>query len=286
MKRYMNILGTAWLAALLLTACTPDKYDSVEASGLPVAANYADHISITIDPEERYAYLHFSSAVGVTPVWLIDGTTYSSEFTVKKFYDHAGTHNVELRVKNANGISADAVSRSFDMVIAEPKWVPIDGDGNLWNAANKSYGWRYLDDDMSTSRPNPVVTEGERSYTFTLPEATSYRDQCMMTFGNTNLTVEDENQEYDFIAVIESSVAFTAGVKLYDRTDANNYLFDENVDLKVGTTRFFVRQVTAMSPIAGGSGRNAKRLALRFYFGTNPDNTDITIRDIIFQKHQ
>lgn len=286
MKRYMNILGTAWLAALLLTACTPDKYDSVEAGGLPVAANYADHISITIDPEERYAYLHFSSAVGVTPVWLIDGTTYSSEFTVKKFYDHAGTHNVELRVKNANGISADAVSRSFDMVIAEPKWVPIDGDGNLWNAANKSYGWSYLDDDMSTSRPNPVVIEGERSYTFTLPEATSYRDQCMMTFGNTNLTVEDENQEYDFIAVIESSVAFTAGVKLYDRTDVNNYLFDENVDLKAGTTRFFVRQVTAMSPIVGGSGRKAQRLALRFYFGTNPDNTDITIRDIIFQKHQ
>ena len=273
-------------AALLLTVgCTPDSYDSPSADGLPVAANYANNVSITVDPQERYAYLRFSAAPGITPVWLVDGTIYSSDFTFKKFYDHAGTHTVEFRVKNANGISADAVTRQFDMVIAEPQWVDVDGADNLWNVSTPTYSWRYLDDDMSTARTAPAVTQSGRAYTFTLPQATTFRQQAMVTFA-TQMTIEDETQEYDMIALIESSESFTAGVKAFDRTDANNYLFDETVDLKAGeTTRFFVRQATATSPISGGSGRTAKRVSLRFDFGTNPANTTITIKDIIFQKH-
>lgn len=285
MKQYLNKIGMACLAALLLAACSPDSYDGPNADGLPVAADYADNISITIDSEARYAYLHFNAAGEVTPVWLIDGTTYSSDFTYKKFYDHAGKHTVEFRVKNANGISSDAVTRQFDMVIAEPKWVAIDAEDNLWNGAAATTSWRYLDDDMATSRTAPAISTSGRSYTFTLPEATTFRQQAMLTL-QTALTIEDVSQEYDIIALIESSESFTAAVKLFDRTDANNYFFDETVDLEAGkTTRFFVRQTTVPSPITGGSGRTAKRVSLRFDFGTNPANTTITIKDIIFQKH-
>lgn len=291
MKKYLNIMGVAWLAALLLSACSPEKYDSPNANGLPVAANYANNIQITIDPEERYAYLHFNSAADVTPVWLIDGSTYSSDFTVKKFYNHAGTHTVEFRVKNANGISRDAVTRQFDMVIAEPQWVALDSPDNLWNAANARTTWRYLNDDMSTRRTDPTMTVSGRSYTFTLPQATVNRQQAMLTF-DTDLTIEDVAQEYDIIAVMESTTTFTAKAKVYDRTDANNYLLEEDIDLKAGeTTRFFVRQSSLVNqnsnavPITGGSGRTAKRVAVRFDFGTNPDNTTITIKDIILQKH-
>lgn len=291
MKKYLNIIGMAWLTALLFTACSPEKYESPNAAALPVAANYADNISISIDSENRYAYLHFDAAAGITPVWLIDGTTYSSDFTVKKFYEHAGKHTVEFRVKNANGISRDALVRDFDMVIAEPQWVAIDGTDNLWNAANEKWSWVYKNDDMSSDRPAPTVTAGERSYMFTLPLATVNRQQAMLTF-QTDLTIEDIEQEYDFIAVMESSASFTAKAKVYDRRDANNFLFEEDITLEAGkTTRFFVRQVSLVSknssavPISGGSGRNARRVTLRFDFGTNPANTTITIKDIIFQKH-
>ena len=285
MKQYLNMIATAWLTALTLTACTPDSHEGPDADGLPSAANYAGNISIAVDPEARYACLHFDAAGGVTPVWLIDGTTYSSAFTYRKFYDRAGRHTVEFRVKNVNGISPDAVTRQFDMVIAEPQWVDVDGADNLWNAAAATTSWRYLDDDMATSRTVPAITASGRSYTFTLPEATTHRQQAMLTF-QTALTVEDAAQEYDIIALIESSESFTACVKAFDRTDANNYFFDEPVELEAGkTTRFFVRQTTVTSPITGGSGRTAKRVSLRFDFGTNPANTTITIRDIIFQKH-
>ena len=285
MKKSLNILALASLAMSWLTACSPDSYEGPAAGALPVAANYADHISISIDPEERFAYLRFSSAPGITPMWVLDGDTYSSDFTFKKFYTHPGMHDVEFRVKNANGISADVVKRQFEMIIAEPKWVAVDSPDNLWNAANDSYSWTYLDDDMATSRPAPTVTKSNRSYSFTLPQATTKRQQAMMTY-KTDLTIEDVDQEYDFIALGESSKSFTGRVLLYDHTDANNLVFDEEMKLEAGkTVRFFVRQSTATAPITGGSGRRAKRLDLRFDFGTNPANTDIVIKDIIIQKH-
>ena len=167
----------------------------------------------------------------------------------------------------------------------------LDSPDNLWNAANARTTWRYLNDDMSTRRTDPTMTVSGRSYTFTLPQATVNRQQAMLTF-DTDLTIEDVAQEYDIIAVMESTTTFTAKAKVYDRTDANNYLLEEDIDLKAGeTTRFFVRQSSLVNqnsnavPITGGSGRTAKRVAVRFDFGTNPDNTTITIKDIILQKH-
>ena len=156
----------------------------------------------------------------------------------------------------------------------EPVWRESE---NLWLTANPTLlpgyyapGWAQIAD--------PNVTIDGDVITIALPQATTDRWQAQVPFSTT-LGITDVNQEYDFLAVIESNTSFKAMVKLTDANDDNNFFFANEKDLVAGgETRVVARQCKLGNP--------AESLKLFFDFGGNPTNTEIRITKIIFQTHK
>ena len=67
------------LAALALAACSPEEYSGADPNGLPQVGDYADAFKVTVDQNTNQAHFDFDQSVkGVTPVWIINGSRYSS----------------------------------------------------------------------------------------------------------------------------------------------------------------------------------------------------------------
>ena len=85
--KYMAILA----AGIGLAACSPEEFEGASGN-VPQASDYADNFTVTVDQSTNNATFEFTSAPGVTPVWIIDGTTYSTEYSFTRFYRKAGTY--------------------------------------------------------------------------------------------------------------------------------------------------------------------------------------------------
>lgn len=109
MNKYIKLAAVA-LGALALGACTEDKINDIDVADLPTVSQYADNFVITVDQATNTANFEFNG-VGVYPVWIIDGKSYSSQYSFSRFYRKAGEYKVEVKVGNANGISLGAVER-------------------------------------------------------------------------------------------------------------------------------------------------------------------------------
>ena len=113
MKKIFKYMGGVVLSVFALTACSPDDYASPNGNNVPKAADYADNVEINVVQDENTAYFTFKAANGVSPVWIIDGSQYSGDFTAKKYQRKAGDYSVDLMVKNANGVSTDMLTFNY-----------------------------------------------------------------------------------------------------------------------------------------------------------------------------
>ena len=73
------------IASFAMTACSPEDFTGANGD-IPQASDYADNFKVTVDQSTNYANFEFTSAPGITPVWIIDGATYSSAFSLSKYY--------------------------------------------------------------------------------------------------------------------------------------------------------------------------------------------------------
>lgn len=197
---------------------------------------------------------------------------------LKLFFDFGGNaENCEFEIENLCFIkTSDNEIVAPEKGEPEPVWVDINSDANLWNKANATLNHWFYAPGWSEITPPELKSDG-KTFSFTLPEGTSDRWQAQLHL-DTNLAIES-GKEYDFLAVIESSTAFKAHVKLTDVNDDNNFLFDEDVALAAGgETRFFVTKKV----IPAG----CEKVKLVLDFGSNPPQTEITIKDIILQEHK
>ncbi|MBQ3752107.1 MAG: hypothetical protein II864_01010 [Prevotella sp.] len=98
-------------AAAALTACSADEFNGADANGLPTVSGV--DFNISVDQETNQMVANYTPQAGTYPVWILDGTSYSTLNEVGYKNDEAGTHTVELRIANRNGISHASVKKEY-----------------------------------------------------------------------------------------------------------------------------------------------------------------------------
>lgn len=168
----------------------------------------------------------------------------------------------------------------------EPSWVDVNSADNLWSGAtytNAFYyapGWSQIAD--------PVLDFSGRDFVVNLPAATTDQWQAQVMF-HTDLSAPDTAELYDFCITLESNNDIGgAMVKLTqsDEYDADgnkiahdgNFFFAETVALTGGApTKFWLSKISAPEAMHA--------ISLVLDFGGNPENTEVKVSNIIFQKH-
>ena len=106
----LNKLYTMAIAAMALTACSPEDFDGVSQAGLPTAEDAK--VTATVDDATNTVTLSLD-AKGVYPMWYIpvDGKEvtknpiYSTINPMQKIWVNSGDYTVNYRVGNHNGLS-------------------------------------------------------------------------------------------------------------------------------------------------------------------------------------
>lgn len=132
------------LGAMTLVSCSTEDYIVPDPALIPLASDYADAIDIQIDPETNQVTFSLN-ATGVMPVWILDGSTYSTRNGLQKIFASAGDYSVEMKVLNANGVSDGSVTKTFHIentVFDFNKYLTfLAGDGSrLWRIDNDAAG--------------------------------------------------------------------------------------------------------------------------------------------------
>lgn len=285
MKNVFKYMAGVLFAGLTMTACSPESYDGADGN-LPSIADYADNFSVSVDQSTNTATMTFVEAPGVTPVWIVDGETYSGQTTYTRYWRKKGEHQIQAKVKNRNGISDGAID--FNINIEKTKmngFSGFDPDGNnpnnLLNGAplnnNETWfadeGWGKLD-----TQPVPSVNGGEIK--ITLPEGMgSQRWQGQLKCKNTGIQTSSE-YEYDFSAIVTMSKKHNGfKIKLCAQDDEdNNILLDK--DFKVTEANepvcFYASEL---------SGIDTDNLMIVFDFGGGEAETEVIIENLCLIRH-
>lgn len=76
------------VAGFAMTSCSPEDFTGANGN-IPQASDYTDNFKVTVDQTTNYANFEFTSAPGVSPIWIIDGTYQASygfpNIIVKRF---------------------------------------------------------------------------------------------------------------------------------------------------------------------------------------------------------
>lgn len=171
-------------------------------------------------------------------------------------------------------------------VITEPEWPALDSEQNLWHGLTitptfyYAPGWNQIDD--------PVLTQNGTVYSLNLPVSTYEKWQAQVSL-NSNYRVASTDVKYDFNAHLKADKDCNVTVKLV-QTDifdpetgdklvdnGGNAFFEETVSLKAGEDyNFWKAQMKAPKPMHA--------VTLLFDFGTNPDDLNVEISNIILQQ--
>lgn len=115
MKTKNNIIRNSVMtgALLVMTACASEHINEPSMAGIPQASDY--QIGISVDDlnnvELNILDKNGNKAVGVYPIWYVNGNTKPSTFlTYKDLITIAGDYPVEMKVGNSNGVSDGTVT--------------------------------------------------------------------------------------------------------------------------------------------------------------------------------
>ena len=137
--------------AAALTACSPDEFSGADANGLPTVSGV--DFNISVDQETNQMVATYTPQAGTYPVWILDGTSYSTLNEVGYKNDEAGTHTVELRIANRNGISQAGVKKEY--TFNETK---IDYSADFRRITGKE--WRFANKEVAHLACGPAGTAG------------------------------------------------------------------------------------------------------------------------------
>ena len=143
LKTTMKLLGAAFFilhSSFFIFSCSPDSFDGADPNGRPTVDGV--DFQINVDQETNQMVATYSPKAGTYPVWILDGTAYSTLPEVGYKNDEAGTHTVELKLGNRNGFSQGGVKKSY--TFNETK-IDYSKDfrlitGKEWRIANKEAG--------------------------------------------------------------------------------------------------------------------------------------------------
>ena len=190
MNKIFKYIGSALACVLAITACSPEEFTGADQNGLPTVDGR--QVSVTTDQETNTAVFTVSGDFkGCYPVWYLDGKIYSFLATGSYSSMEQGTHELEVKVMNRNGISQASVKGSFTFnetkvdftpyfsKLCNKEWRidytevghmgcgPSGTDGSEWwkAAVNDKADWGVYDDRISFAHSDSdPATGGTYSY--------------------------------------------------------------------------------------------------------------------------
>ena len=278
MKNVFKYITAIVVAGFAMTACSPEEFSGADGN-IPQASEFADNFKITVDPATNYANFEFVSAPGVSPVWILDGATYSSSYSFSKYYRKKGSYTVQCKVKNANGISDGSIVKTFE--VEKTKMTGFggfvyDSEFNMWPKATVAAptfwyapGWGQIADPVYK-----LAVDG--SYSVSLPAATTDTWQAQMILG-TNIATQ-ASKHYDFSVILTATKNHPhVMVKLTDSADDNTFYFAQTIALTANEPLCFWKSDL--------EGLDIATLKLVLDFGGNAENTDMTIENVVLKDH-
>lgn len=273
---------------VLVTSCSESDYYNVDINGVPEAADYQDNVIVTVDQETNTATFSFNGK-GVYPVWIQDGSTYSTTPVFSKYYRKAGDYTIECKVGNGNGVSQGTISKTFHIDKTRMTGFAgydYDSDFNLWtkqehNPADVSFyyapGWAQL--------PDPAFSFNGAELKLTLPTATTEQWQAQMHV-KTQISVP-AGELVDGSIIVTSNVDLAnVTCKIHPDGDDTNAFYpseygnknsDKSISVNAGEPKaFFFHDLPA--PV------DMNNLVWTFDFGGCPDNTEVIIENFVFKK--
>lgn len=151
MKTKNIIYSTLCALCLLCAACSPDEFSGADPNGIPTVEGV--DFQITVDQETNQMVANYTPAAGTYPIWIIDGTSYSTLDEVGYKNNEAGTHTVELKLGNRNGFSQGSVKKEF--TFNETK---IDYTSDFRRLCDKE--WRFSNREVAHLGCGPAGTSG------------------------------------------------------------------------------------------------------------------------------
>lgn len=138
-------------AGALMTACSPDEFSGADPNGLPTVSGV--DFQMNVDQETNQMVANFTPTAGSYPIWILNGTQYSTLSEVGYQNPEAGTYSVELKLGNRNGISQGTVSKTF--TFNETK---VDYSADFRRICEKE--WRFANKEVAHLGCGPAGTAG------------------------------------------------------------------------------------------------------------------------------
>ena len=138
-------------ASLLLTACSPDSFEGADPNGIPTVSGV--DFNINVDQETNQMIANYTPEPGTYPIWILNGTSYSTLSEVGFQNPEAGTYTVELKLGNRNGISQAGITKQF--TFNETK---IDYTADFRRICDKE--WRFANKEVAHLGCGPAGTAG------------------------------------------------------------------------------------------------------------------------------
>ena len=133
------------------TACSPDEFDGADPNGIPTVDGV--DFNISVDQETNQMIATYTPAPGTYPIWIVNGSSYSTLQEVGYQNPEAGTYSIDLRLGNRNGFSQGKVSKTF--TFNETK---IDYTADFRRICNKE--WRFANKEVAHLGCGPAGTAG------------------------------------------------------------------------------------------------------------------------------
>ena len=138
-------------AGLTMTACSPDSFEGADINGIPTV-NGVD-FQMTVDQETNQMIATYTPVAGTYPIWILNGTQYSTLQEVGYQNPEAGDYSVELKLGNRNGFSQGSISKTF--TFNETK---VDYSADFRRLCNKE--WRFANKEVGHLGCGPAGTAG------------------------------------------------------------------------------------------------------------------------------
>ena len=147
-KIFQLAVGTLF-AGMALTACSPDSFDGADPNGKPTVSG--TDFQMTVDQETNQMVATYTPTPGTYPIWILNGTQYSTLPEVGYNNPEQGTYTVELKLGNRNGISDAGLKKEF--TFNETK---IDYSADFRRICDKE--WRIANKELAHMGCGPAGT--------------------------------------------------------------------------------------------------------------------------------
>ena len=164
--------------------------------------------------------------------------------------------------------------------VASP--MTYDSAANLWKAADEAHSCSYYYAPGWSQIADPETTQNGSEYTLAFPSATSDQWQAQFFIIPDAAIAMSAAKTYDVQVTIQSNNSFNgATIKLTDSDNDGNYICADRVELEAYEDYVYTKMGAALS---GGADSDAVKFV--FDFGGCPDNTEISIKDIIVRESE